>query len=448
MPTRKRPRRTPPLARLSGITSLTISGYKSISTPQTVELRPLTILAGTNSSGKSSIMQPLLLLKQTLESSYDPGPLLLNAANVRFTSMDQFLSLLPDGHSHDAFSIGLTLWPNVTMDLWFQRQARRTIDIKSMRLSGTDGDVELRANMSSDEVWNAVPHQLKDLTRSSDGDAATRWAIVRNRCFLAVGLKFLGVNLGVTPFPIWPVPQVEQAIRSVIHLPGLRGNPERTYPVAAISPTFPGTFQEYCASVIAYWQNNRDSEKLRDLSSNLKTLGLTSRVLARSVTDAQVELRVSRLAHSKKSGTTDMVSIADVGVGVSQTLPVLVALLVAEHGQLVYIEQPEIHLHPRAQVALADILANAALRGVQVVAETHSSLLLLGIQALVAEGRLPPDLIRLHWFQRNADGATEISSAELDETGAFGEWPEDFGEVTLEAQSRYLDAAETRQLEG
>ncbi len=136
-----------------------------------------------------------------------------------------------------------------------------------------------------------------------------------------------------------------------------------------------------------------------------------------------------------------MVSIADVGVGVSQTLPVLVALQVAKPGQLVYIEQPEIHLHPRAQTAMAQVLANAAQRGVRVVAETHSSLLILGIQTLVAEGKLAPELVKLHWFERR-NGRTEITSRDLDEAGAFGDWPEDFADVTLEAESRYLNAAE------
>jgi len=59
------------------ITAITVRGFKSLYTESCVEIRPLTILAGANSSGKSSIMQPLLLLKQTLEAPYDPGPLLL-----------------------------------------------------------------------------------------------------------------------------------------------------------------------------------------------------------------------------------------------------------------------------------------------------------------------------------------------------------------------------------
>ena len=137
-----------------------------------------------------------------------------------------------------------------------------------------------------------------------------------------------------------------------------------------------------------------------------------------------------------------MVSLADVGFGVSQTLPVLVALLVAEPGQLVYLEQPEIHLHPRAQASLAEILADAANRGVRVVVETHSELLLLAIQSLVAEGKILPELVKLNWFIRGEDGITKVSSADLDEAGAFGDWPEDFGDVSLKLENRYLNAAE------
>src|SRR5262249_51269307 len=109
----------------------------------------------------------------------------------------------------------------------------------------------------------------------------------------------------------------------------------------------------------------------------------------------------------------------------------------------------ETHLHPRAQVAMARVLANAANRGVQVVVETHSSLLLLGVQALVAEGRLSPDKVKLHWFSRSeTDGSTTITSADMDEAGRFPGWPEDFDDVTLEAQQHYLDSVERSQVAG
>lgn len=78
--------------RVPGITRIAVSGYKSLYEECSIEVRPLTILAGVNSSGKSSIMQPLLLLKQTLEATYDPGPLLLDGPNVRFTLTEQLFS--------------------------------------------------------------------------------------------------------------------------------------------------------------------------------------------------------------------------------------------------------------------------------------------------------------------------------------------------------------------
>lgn len=145
----------------------------------------------------------------------------------------------------------------------------------------------------------------------------------------------------------------------------------------------------------------------------------------------------------------DLVNIADIGFGVSQTLPVVVALRVAKPGQLVYIEQPEIHLHPRAQVAMARLLADAANRGVRVVAETHSSLVLLGVQSLVAEGVIASEKVKLHWFRRNdKTGATDISSADLDASGAYGDWPEDFADVELTANRRYSEAAFERLRNG
>ena len=63
---------------------------------------------------------------------------------------------------------------------------------------------------------------------------------------------------------------------------------------------------------------------------------------------------------------------------------------------------------------------------------------------LVAQDQLPQELVKLHWFQRGASGATSVNSADLDETGAFGDWPEDFDEVELSSDNEYLSAAEAK----
>ncbi len=81
--------RDEPTTTSRAISRIAVSGFKSIQKKQEIELRPLTILAGANSSGKSSMIQLLLLLKQTLEAPYDPGPLLLRGPNVEFSEAKQ-----------------------------------------------------------------------------------------------------------------------------------------------------------------------------------------------------------------------------------------------------------------------------------------------------------------------------------------------------------------------
>ena len=180
------------------------------------------------------------------------------------------------------------------------------------------------------------------------------------------------------------------------------------------------------------------------LEAMLRELGLGRELAAERLNDTQIELRVGPLLDTPSSDAY-LVSIADVGFGVSQVLPVLVALLVADRGQLVYVEQPELHLHPRTQCVLASMLADTARRGVRLIVETHSALLLLSVRTLIANAKLDPDLVKLHWFSlRREDGSSTVSSADLDEDGAYGAWPEDFGDIELAAEGRYLDAVEQR----
>jgi predicted ATPase len=442
-------------SRPRGITELSACGYKSILRPQKVEIRPLTILAGANSSGKSSMVQPLLLLKQTLDASFDPGPLLLEGPNVTFTSTDQFLSRLGTDQRCEAFEVGIGVGSATGINLSFKRHPERGIQIHEQSFFGGGRKGILRPDMTSRElepIFLAMEEEWPEILRGlhvripttkqpAEGSMTVTPMIQRNRCFLEIAASLEPFGTRMTVGLLTKI--VEDEIRRLIHLPALRGNPERTYRVTGVGGTFPGTFEKYVASVIANWQSE-DKEALEALNRSLDSLGLTYRIAARFITEARVELRVGRLPHGRREGEDDLVSVADVGSGVSQTLPVLVALLVAKPGQAVYLEEPETHLHPRAQSHMAGIMAEAAIRGVRVIAETHSSIILRSIQTLVATGKLPPGLVKLHWFTRKAeDGSTEIHSADLDKQGAFGDWPEDFDEVALETEKQYLDAVET-----
>jgi hypothetical protein len=426
---------------------LSVKGFKSHRDTTRLELGPLTLLAGANSSGKSGAMQALLLLKQTIEAAYDPGPLKLDGPNVEFTSPDQFLWTAPGQPPSDSFDIGLTLPGPIQVNLTFEKLGPSSISIRESTYVEGERTVTLRENMSQKDFPKSavdIENINAFLRRTGSPDKATI-SVKRERCFLVPRIA-LGGNESFFPpgsglFEAHAT--LTKVLRQAFHLPGLRGNPLRLYKAAGTAEAFPGLFQDYTASLISRWIVTSDP-RLDTLNESLERLGLTWKVQAKVKDATTVEVLVGRTPAARRGGASDLVNIADVGFGVSQSLPVLVALIAANPGQLVYIEQPEIHLHPRAQVALAELIAATVKRGVQVVVETHSELLLIGIQKAVADGLLPCTKVRLHWFHRDDQGATIVTSARLDASGAFGDWPVDFFDVAGELEEAHQKAAFSR----
>src|SRR5262249_51272851 len=98
-----------------------VRDFKSLAGEHSIEVRPLTILAGANSSGKSSIMQPLLLMKQTLEAPYNPGALLLDGPIARFTDLDQILPIDARITEEQSFSAGFELDDSESVESTYRR---------------------------------------------------------------------------------------------------------------------------------------------------------------------------------------------------------------------------------------------------------------------------------------------------------------------------------------
>ncbi|RPI63055.1 MAG: DUF3696 domain-containing protein [Planctomycetaceae bacterium] len=432
--------------RISGIT---VRGFKSIGTEQHLAIKPLTILAGANSSGKSSFLQPLLLMKQTLESPGDPGALLLDGPNVRFTTAGQVLNHSHGKESCGEFAVRLSMLDGQSLELVFVQKEGKGFELGKMTYQSGSDIIAISQKMGQDEIMKLLPKHLKKIHEDfgKENKTSFHWVVDRERCFFRFELinEDATKRLRFSPFGVSPGHLFVPYVQGVIHLPGLRGNPRRNYPKTACGPYFQGTFESYAASVIAQWQGGGEEAQLRDLAKALETMGLTWKVKADLVEDTQVELKVGRLPHSRRGGAHDLVSIADVGLGVSQSLPVVVALLAARPGQLVYLEQPEIHLHPLAQRRLADIFKDAVNRGIVSVVETHSALLLREVQTLIAKGELRKEDVALHWVQRDENGETTIRTADLDDNGAYcSDWPEDFDKTELEAEQAYLNAVEAK----
>ncbi|MFD3363825.1 DUF3696 domain-containing protein [Streptomyces albidoflavus] len=445
-----RSRRSIPYA----IESLEIEGYKSLGQRKVIDLKALTLIAGVNSSGKSSIMQPLLLLKQTVDAPYDPGPLQLDGPNVSVTSVEQVLSKTLSATARArGFSLGLST-SNAQTRVRFNKDATgnlRVAEYSDYFLPGQEGPISIREGMPQTQLRKLFDPLLKaaDFPGLLKG-RNSKLTVMRDRFTLIPAMEYeRGRSTARIPLNFSTPGDMSDIASRIIHLPALRGNPLRTYRTASVDVRYPGRFDTYTAGIISYWQNNKRTEKLQQLRKDVEELGLTWKIEARQIEDTQVELLVGRLPQARQGGARDLVNIADVGFGVSQTLPVVVALLAAIPGQLVYLEQPEIHLHPRAQLKFAQLVRRAIERGVRVVIETHSSIFLRAVQTLVAQDALDPDEVAMHWFTRDrSSGETQITTADLQEDGSFGDWPEDFDDVYMASESAYLNAAMLRTVAG
>jgi len=125
-------------------------------------------------------------------------------------------------------------------------------------------------------------------------------------------------------------------------------------------------------------------------------------------------------------GSSRIYRARTVGFGITSALPILVAVLSSQPGALVLIENPEAHLHPKGQSQMGKLLARATHCGVQIVLETHSDHVLNGIRVAVHDGELAPEDVQIHFFQRQKDGQAQVLSPRIDHNGRIDPWPDGF----------------------
>jgi predicted ATPase len=117
----------------------------------------------------------------------------------------------------------------------------------------------------------------------------------------------------------------------------------------------------------------------------------------------------------------------NVGFGLAYSLPIVVACLASSDGGLVLLENPEAHLHPRGQMAMGRLVALAASAGVQVLVETHSDHLLNGVRLAVKVRDIDPSAVKLHFFGRDPSlRQSNFVSPIMQADGKLSFWPEGF----------------------
>lgn len=422
------------------LTGLRLASFKSWNDTGQVRLAPLTVFFGRNSSGKSSLIQSLLLMKQTAES-LDPRQVLQLGGRETYADLGTYLDLVKDHDGHR--DVGLT----------FNWRTREPVRLR-------------RASASSDALEADVFWFFTNIAQESGvlgelivqrmeyaiGPAGDRTVGMRRRGeFYEVTSHGLNLRRRAevpdhlpAPIKCYGFPDVASAVfqnadflaelshqfdelmSSISYVGPLRDRPRRRYQWQGSSPTFVGPRGENTVAAILAARRQNRVIKARGFEENLgywlQRMGLIDHFAVVEIGSGTnlYELRFT------VAGSSTSVSITDVGFGISQVLPVLVQVFYSSPGTPVILEQPEIHLHPAAQSALGDVLLGAVKdNGTQLIVETHSEHLLHRIQRRIAEEGISKDDVALYFID-TGNGRSEIHELKVDEYGNITNWPQDF----------------------
>ena len=278
----------------------------------------------------------------------------------------------------------------------------------------------------SDEEIATLPPLDRDITRSrADAQALVREADPELLRALEEKLN-LAQMMDLKRIPV----SFKEKLAAVRYLGPLRSYPERLYKVPGVNSYFSGLRGEFTHHRLYYqpglvylvneWFERFEIPYKLDVTK-VGDIAVSGEHIALVLTD-------------RASGTP--VTLADVGFGINQLLPVIVEgvdFFTGSEDRVLCVEQPEIHLHPRLQANLADLMiANITGRGEkQWIVETHSELLILRIQRRIRERKLDPSEVSVLYVDPNTNGTggSTITQLRLDENGDFTDaWPDGFFE--------------------
>ncbi|MCH4093102.1 MAG: DUF3696 domain-containing protein [Acetobacter peroxydans] len=353
----------------------------------TLPLAPMTLLTGFNAGGKSTTMQVLLLLAQTLRWAPESRRIALNGRLTQLGTAAEVIRgdsrTMEIGAQRGSASLTWTLSAE-------DRRTATSLDIVTVKSSDQNGSWTIE--FPTEAFWsNGLTEDVNPLLHS-----------ITNVIFLSAVRSGLSstfpspqdvepVHADVGPYgefaPWWLALYLDEEVDPARRHPLEEGTTLRRQVGAWASELFPG------AEVNA---------------SFLDQTGLVRLDLRRSTTEAW-----------KRP--------ANIGYGLTYALPILVAGLLAKAGQVLLIDSPEAHLHPRAQSNIAKFLATMVAAGVQVVLETHSDHVLNGTRLAVRNRSiLDPDQVAVHFFTGAGESASSVVSAQIDQDGGVSDWPPGF----------------------
>lgn len=336
-----------------------------------LELRPLTVLTGVNSSGKSTVMQALLLSSLACKSASVPlnGPFGLalgeafDVLNFRASEPEIRFTLVAD-----------SLEEEVKLVVPNDRAATLMAETSSRTVGGESPDLRIDIYLSAERLG---PRDLLEVPPTRDGI----------------------VDIGEQgQFTAHVLAQRER----------LKVNPKLRHPQTALAITLAGQVEAWLSDIV------------RPVRVQATWLPGTSAAMIR-FRDAPVITEVIPDPPEREL-PVDWMRPSNVGFGLSYALPIVVAGLTAEPGSVFMIENPEAHLHPAGQSRIGHFLALVASSGVQTIIETHSEHIINGIRLAIAKhGEIASEHTIFHFF-----GDTDLWTMLASSAGTMSDWPPGF----------------------
>ena len=430
------------------LTRMRLENFKSWKDTGDIEFKPITGFFGSNSSGKTSLFQALLLMKQTVDSS-DHRAVFHFGDGKALVNLGDFESVI---HEHDT---------EQTLKFSLDWSSKSEIEIPDTYTKGTVAvgddigfEVEIREENIDSRKWLILEEMTYRISKGRsfgirrvpgqiDYDLFARGADISLSRRAKEDDYYLGRSK-FHDFPYWAHEffkgrnfifdlqyELELFLTDLHYLGPLRASPQRIYIRSGAEPFDMGATGESVVDAILLSQ---EREKIigedfdlhymeKYVAEWLKRLGLVHdfRVEALSEGRRLFEVKV------RKSSNSAEVLLTDVGFGVSQILPVLVQCFYVPEWSSTILEQPDIHLHPSSQAGLADVFIDAwRQRKVQILFESHSEHLLRRLQRRIAEGEIEKDDVGLFFCSTDENGVSCLSQLEIDQYGNISNWPKDF----------------------
>lgn len=424
-----------------------LKNFKCWEDTSDIVMSPLTLFFGTNSSGKSSIGQFLMLLKQTVESS-DRRNVLNTSGKDLPVELGTFNDLLHNRDSNNVLEFSYS-WEVSDYGYLINGKnphIKRILNFEAKISQGSNRQPLLKEFMyhqdDIDRVFNLESygmHLLEDniykfVSKPEVNNNNSNGKLLPVRFYGFPGeLIDRSVNLG---FSEDINQQHEQLFHKLYYLGPLRTRTSRRYFWNGFEPdrlgyegedTIPALLSA-TKKRIDFGVGEKQYSFKEVIAKELKNMGLIEEFEVKEVSELRQEYEVK----VKTKGSSRFVDLPDVGFGVSQVLPVLVHLFYTPINSTIFMEQPELHLHPSAQSALADVMIDALRsrengidRNIQLIIETHSEHFLRRLQRRLAEEKLKQSDLAVY-FADVTKSPAKLEALRINEYGIISNWPENF----------------------